>query len=212
MSENNISGYRWRDAELNSSHSYLLPALKAELANVRKDNFGVQTLFDLGCGNGSVANALNEEGWTVTGVDASDEGIQRANYQYPHLKLYKGSAYDDLVATYGQFPVVICLEVVEHLYAPRDCARNLFNLVESGGVLIMSTPYHGYLKNLALAITGRFDRHFTAMWDNGHIKFWSIRTLTDLLFEAGFREIRFVRVGRLPQLAKSMIAIAKKPS
>lgn len=211
MSGNSISGYRWQDAELNFSHAYLLPALKSELANIRKGNSSVQTLFDLGCGNGSVANALNEEGWAVTGVDSSDEGIERANSQYQHLKLYKGSAYDDLVAAYGQFPVVISLEVVEHLYSPRECARNLFNLVESGGVLIISTPYHGYLKNLALAITGRFDRHFTAMWDHGHIKFWSIRTLTDLLSEAGFREIRFERVGRLPQLAKSMIAIAKKP-
>ena len=55
------------------------------------------------------------------------------------------------------------------------------------------------------------DAHFTALWDYGHIKFWSIATLTRLLAEAGFVDIRFQRVGRIPALAKSMIAIARRP-
>jgi 2-polyprenyl-6-hydroxyphenyl methylase/3-demethylubiquinone-9 3-methyltransferase len=54
------------------------------------------------------------------------------------------------------------------------------------------------------------DMHFTALWEDGHIKFWSIETLSTLLREAGFRDIRFLRVGRIPPLAKSMIAIARK--
>ena len=71
-------------------------------------------------------------------------------------------------------------------------------------------PYHGYWKNLALALTGRMDAHFTAMWDHGHIKFWSIATLGELLREAGFADLRFERVGRIPALAKSMIAVARR--
>lgn len=122
-----------------------------------------------------------------------------------------GSAYDDLAEQYGQFPVVLSLEVVEHVYAPRDYARTVFSLLRPGGVAIISTPYHGYWKNLALAMTGRLDAHFTALWDQGHIKFWSIRTLGDLLREAGFVDIRFERVGRVPALAKAMIAMAWKP-
>jgi len=81
-----------------------------------------------------------------------------------------------------------------------------------GGTAIVSTPYHGYWKNLALAVTGRMDAHFTALWDHGHIKFWSIATLGELLREAGFVDIRFERLGRVPALAKSMIAVAKRPA
>ena len=77
---------------------------------------------------------------------------------------------------------------------------------------IISTPYHGYWKNLALAITGKMDAHFTALWDHGHIKFWSMKTLSELLYEAGFVNIRFERVGRIPPLAKSMIAVAYRPN
>lgn len=76
-----------------------------------------------------------------------------------------------------------------------------FSLLEPGGTAIVTTPYQGYVKNLATTIPGKLDTHFT---DHGHIKFWSMRTLT------GFQSISFERVGRIPSLAKSMIAIARK--
>ena len=59
-------------------------------------------------------------------------------------------------------------------------------------------PYHGYLKNFALAVTGKMDSHFTALWLGGHIKFFSIQTLGQLLKDAGAKKIQFLRVGRVP--------------
>jgi 2-polyprenyl-6-hydroxyphenyl methylase/3-demethylubiquinone-9 3-methyltransferase len=207
--KDNIPGYRYDDSKLNASHDYLLPTVKAILTN----HFpSCQRIFELGCGNGSVANALSTIGFEVTGVDASEEGIAQAHQSYPDLNLRLGSAYDDLRTQYGQFPVVISLEVVEHLYFPRKFAKTIYDLLEVGGTAIISTPYHGYWKNLAMALTGTMDAHFTALWEHGHIKFWSLRTLTALLREAGFVNIEFSRVGRTPILAKSMIAIARKPS
>ncbi len=209
-----ISGYRYDDPEQNCSHGYILPAVTAELDRLKGASSGNDQpprVFDLGCGNGSVAKVMNDRGWDVTGVDPSVEGIAEARESYPDLKLASGSAYDDLAAEYGRFPVVISLEVVEHVYAPRDYASTMFDLLEPGGTAIVSTPYHGYLKNLALALSGSMDKHFTALWDHGHIKFWSVRTLTELLNEVGFVDVRFLRVGRIPPLAKSMIAIARKP-
>jgi len=52
------------------------------------------------------------------------------------------------------------------------------------------------------------DAHFTALWDCGHIKFWSASTLSTLLLEAGFKRVRIHRIGRIPPLARSMIAVA----
>lgn len=209
-----IDGYQYEDSDTNDSHSYLLPAVRSELAKVfskLKPDALQPRLFDLGCGNGCIAAKLSEDGWQVSGVDPSLEGIAQAKASYPHLKLEHGSAYDDLSRKWGTFPVIVSLEVVEHVYAPRDYAKTLFELCEPGGTVIVSTPYHGYLKNLALALSGKMDRHFTALWDHGHIKFWSCSTLSTLLEEAGFETPRYLRVGRIPPLAKSMIAIARKP-
>lgn len=205
-----ISGYRYADGGHSYSHGYLLPTV-LRMLNECGVQEGEKRLFELGLNNGSVANVLSQHGWDVTGVDPSAEGIAQANTRFPHLKLYAGSAYDDLSASYGRFPVVTSLEVVEHVYFPRKYAATLYDLLEPGGTAIISTPYHGYWKNLALALTGRMDAHFTALWDHGHIKFWSERTLGLLLEEAGFRDIAFKRVGRVPPLAKSMTAIARKP-
>lgn len=209
MAASDISGYHNGSAELGHAHDYLLPTVFCVLSGL--EVAGEQRLFELGCGNGSVAQVLSARGWDVTGVDPSLKGIAQAQAAYPALKLATGSAYDDLAACYGQFPVVLSLEVIEHVYAPRHYARTVYDLLQAGGTAIISTPYHGYWKNLALALSGRLDAHFTALWDHGHIKFWSMRTLGELLREAGFVDIRFERVGRVPALAKAMIAVAKKP-
>lgn len=192
------------------SHEYLLPTVLRVLDGVSLHD-GEKRLFELGCGNGSVARVLTQRGWNVTGVDPSADGIAQARHGHPNLNLHAGSAYDDLAGQYGQFPVVLSLEVVEHVYAPRHYARTLFELTAGGGTAVVSTPYHGYWKNLAMALSGRMDAHFTALWDHGHIKFWSMRTLGELLREAGFVDVRFDRVGRVPVLAKSMIAVARRP-
>jgi 2-polyprenyl-6-hydroxyphenyl methylase/3-demethylubiquinone-9 3-methyltransferase len=202
------SQYPYEDGGLNQSHEYLLPEVVRLIGEIR---LASKRIFDLGCGNGSVAAALARHGFEVTGVDPSEEGIAQANRHHPGLRFTLGSAYDDLAGRYGRFPIVLSLEVVEHVYFQRRYARTLLNLLEPGGVAIVSTPYHGYWKNVALAVSGKMDVHFTALWDHGHIKFWSTKTLTTLLEEAGFIDVRFSRVGRVPLLAKSMVATARKP-
>jgi 2-polyprenyl-6-hydroxyphenyl methylase/3-demethylubiquinone-9 3-methyltransferase len=204
-----IAGYHYFDSGFNCSHKYLVPATWKILSALNLPP-PRQRLFDLGCGNGSVAAFLAERGWDVTGVDPSEEGVAQARKAHPGLHLGQGSAYDDLAAQYGRFPVVLSLEVVEHVYYPRKFAATVYSLLEEGGTAILSTPYHGYWKNLALALSGKMDSHWGSLTDHGHIKFWSRRTLGILLSEAGFKDVHFLRVGRIPILAKSMIAVASK--
>lgn len=205
-----VPDYEYSDPHTNESHGYLLPEVLRALARVGWSS-GQRRVFEIGCGNGSVAHALSREGYEVVGVDASTSGIAEAKRAFPELSLFVGSAYDPLATRYGRFGAVLSLEVIEHLYAPREFVRCAFDLLAPGGTLILSTPYHGYLKNLALAVCGAMDRHFTALWDGGHIKFFSMRTLSSLLSEAGFINVQYARVGRIPPLAKSMVATAQKP-
>src|SRR5215216_4225112 len=107
--------FHYESSEGCCTNDYLLPTVRRVLASL--DWRGApKAIFDLGCGNGAAANELSKLGYTVTGVDPSEDGIRLASTAYPHLKLEIGSAYDDLAAEYGQFPVVISLEVVEHVY------------------------------------------------------------------------------------------------
>lgn len=201
-----VAEYHYGNAELGWAHNYLLPTIGKIIASLKPGR-----VFELGCGNGSVANWLNNKGHEVVGIDYSAEGIAHAKKAFPNIRLEVGSAYDDLLAKYGKFPMVISLEVVEHLYSPRIFAKNVYEMLEPEGSVVISTPYHGYWENLALALTGKLDQHFTALWDGGHIKFWSGKTISELLNEAGFVDIKIYKAGRIPALAKSMVVVARKP-
>ena len=203
--------YRYCDGAPTWANAYLWPVIAEEALAAKRARPGKsERAFDLGCGNGATAGMLSDLGFDVTGVDLSESGIAHAKASYPRCHFEVASVYEDLPARYGTFTLVVSFEVVEHLYAPRKLARVLHDLLEPGGTAIVSTPYHGYLKNLALALAGKLDAHFGSLWDGGHIKFFSVATLRQLLSEAGFQDIHFIRVGRIPPLAKSMVAIARK--
>ncbi len=76
--------------------------------------------------------------------------------------------------------------------------------------MVLSTPYHGYLKNLAISLIGGWDRHFTVHWEGGHIKFFSKRTLVRMAAAVGFRNIEFYGAGRLSGLWKSVVMTGRK--
>ncbi len=186
--------------------TYLMPAVKTALRDIPPP----ANIFELGCGNGTMAAALNKLGYEVTAVDPSSSGISHARKQFPSCRFEEGSAYDDLVGIYGKFDVVVSLEVIEHVFYPRKYAATVANLLVDNGIAIISTPYHGYLKNLAVALTNKWDQHHDPLWDFGHIKFWSRETLRKLFSEVELELVDFYRVGRIPPLAKSMIAVFKK--
>jgi 2-polyprenyl-3-methyl-5-hydroxy-6-metoxy-1,4-benzoquinol methylase len=169
-------------------------------------------ILDLGCGNGFVAGHLANLGHHVVGVDASGDGIEIARAKYLNAKFHVASLYDDaLKAAVGyEYQVVISSEVIEHLYWPKVLLRRAHDALAVGGRLIVTTPYHGYLKNLALSLVGGWDKHFDVAWDGGHIKFFSNATLSSLMAEAGFVRLGFRGAGRFPGLWKSMIMQGEK--
>ena len=206
--ETTAADYHYSDPGLGYAHAYLLPELRHLMTRLADP---ADPVFEIGTGNGAVANEMFGMGYAVTGIETSTNGVAVAAASYPDVRIEQGSGYDDLAAKYGTFATVYSLEVIEHVYAPRLFLKRCFDLLRPGGWLILSTPYHGYLKNLVLALTGKMDDHFNVLTDNGHIKFWSPKTLGAVLAETGFTNIEFSRVGRLPPVASSMFAVAQRP-
>jgi 2-polyprenyl-3-methyl-5-hydroxy-6-metoxy-1,4-benzoquinol methylase len=197
--------YGYQSAAQGWSHGYLFPQLQAMLGEPRG------AILDLGCGNAAMARALISIGYDVYGVDASESGIAIANVEAPGkffvLDISSGELPVELSTK--KFEIVISTEVIEHLYDPRSFIKFSKKILKPGGELIVSTPYHGYVKNLALALTGKLDRHFTVLWDGGHIKFFSRATLEQMMREQGFKVTGFAGAGRWPLLWKSMLVKAQ---
>lgn len=170
-------------------------------------------VLDVGCGNGYWAGQFQRRGCTVVGIDPSPTGIQIARATYPAVRFEQVGIASNTLPALGEdpFDLVVSTEVVEHLYDPPAFAAACFAALRPGGRIVVSTPFHGRLKDVVLAVTGKFDVHHDVLRVGGHIKFFSRVTLERLLLEAGFCDPRFVGAGRVPQLWKSMVVVAERP-
>ena len=174
----------------------------------------VKTLCDLGCGNGFMAGRLAQLGYDVTGVDASESGIALARSTYPQANFVCATVNSDLrdESLPESFDLVLSSDVIEHMYRPADLIEAAVSLVKPNGYVLIGTPYHGYMKNLALALSGKLDTHFCVHDVGGHIKFFSVKTLSELLHRHGLCDLKFTYYGRAPWLWMNMICLARKPA
>jgi 2-polyprenyl-6-hydroxyphenyl methylase/3-demethylubiquinone-9 3-methyltransferase len=200
------NAYGWIDTAPPCSCAYLIEPV----VRLCRD-YSMRRILDIGCGNGSLAADLTAAGFDVTGCDDDLGGIEIARRSVPAARFEAVGVYDDPAALgAADFDAVVSTEVIEHLFRPAALPKFAAAVLKPGGHLILTTPYHGYLKNLALSLANGWDRHFSALWDGGHIKFWSPATITQLLVRERFDVVRIGGAGRIPWFWKSMIVVARK--
>lgn len=198
--------YGYTNNEPDHTFFYLQPALSSMLdKNINR------WILDVGCGNGYLVSHLVKQGFNAYGTDASQKGIAIAKREYPDRffvhDISNGSLPTELELL--KFDTIISTEVIEHLYDPEGFVDFCKSVIKKNGELIISTPYHGYLKNLVLSVFNKWDTHLGPAWHGGHIKFWSRKTLSQLLTDKGFTIITFKGCGRFPYFWKSMVIKSK---
>ncbi len=209
MSNREVPSFGWVAQQVSYSASYIDAPILASLPTKAGSR-----VLDAGCGNGHLTVKIATQGRRVIGIDADADGIAIAKADHPTLDFRQFFFSDDPRSLFfdGEpFDAVVSTEVVEHLYAPHELAKFALTALRPGGIFVISTPYHGYAKNMALSLANGWDRHHHPGKHGGHIKFFSKSTLTTLLEDAGFRVERFIGAGRLPYLWKSMILVGRRP-
>jgi 2-polyprenyl-3-methyl-5-hydroxy-6-metoxy-1,4-benzoquinol methylase len=146
-------------------------------------------ILDLGCGNGYLVNYLIQLGYNAYGTDASEKGIAIAKQENADRFFVQDLSTGKLPEPLQQinFDTIISTEVIEHLYDPEAFIIFCKQVLGNKGEIILSTPYHGYIKNLVLSIFNKWDSHLNPVWLGGHIKMWSKKTLGGLLQNNGNR-------------------------
>jgi len=188
-------------------HDYTLPAMLSFLPSTPC------TMLDAGCGDGYLAGQFSKLGHAVTAIDISHEGVALGRAAFPNVTFRVASVTDDLhdLSPPSGFDVIVSCEVIEHLYSPNKFLQRAYDLLRPGGLIIITTPYHGYWKNLAISLKGRWDFHWESAVEGAHIKFFSKPTLFGILHESQFVDLQFRGTGRLPYLWKGMVVAARKP-
>ncbi|MGB5740659.1 MAG: bifunctional 2-polyprenyl-6-hydroxyphenol methylase/3-demethylubiquinol 3-O-methyltransferase UbiG [Woeseia sp.] len=100
-------------------------------------------VLDIGCGGGILAESMAQKGARVTGIDMADGPLAVARLHLVESGLdvdYQQSTAEDFAAQHrGQFDVVTCLEMLEHVPAPENVVQACCDLVKPGGDVFFST-------------------------------------------------------------------------
>lgn len=200
--------YQWQNVAPPHSHSYVRPEIE-RILSTRTWPPGARVL-DFGCGNGSFAHWLSTMGFAVTGVDLSSAGIAVAKNAFPEMTFSNDLSAEN-IERLGPFDLASCIEVIAHCFDPEAEIKKIFDNLKPGGTFVLVTPYYGYLKILALALTDRLKKHQSVASSAAYVNLFTPYSIADLLERSGFRDIGITRVGRISPLAKAMIVVAQKP-
>ncbi len=136
---------------------------------------------DIGCGAGHMLHALTrrlgpEYETELFGLDFATAAIAKAHTLLPTATLVVGDIYSNILPS-DFFDLVLSIEVLEHLRWPEDAIQQLFRVCKPGGNIIITVP------NAA-----------TDNWD-GHVNFWSVEELGDLLRSHGLVDMKLIQGG-----------------
>ena len=100
-------------------------------------------VLDVGCGGGILTEALAQSGAEVTGIDMAPKPLQVAKLHRFESELeieYLQSTVEDYADQHpGEFDVVTCLEMLEHVPSPDSVIEACKRLLKPGGQLFLST-------------------------------------------------------------------------
>jgi 2-polyprenyl-3-methyl-5-hydroxy-6-metoxy-1,4-benzoquinol methylase len=165
-----------------SSHSAILEWMERPPGRV----------LDLGCSSGLLAAHLRRAGHYVVGVDvvAHPEARQATD------ELFEADLDDGLPDSLpGEFDVVICADVLEHVRRPATLMEKLSSVLSPRGRMIASIPNFGHWYPRTRTALGRFDYDQRGILDADHVRFFTRRSFLRLSQDAGWRIVRHRTTG-----------------
>jgi 2-polyprenyl-6-hydroxyphenyl methylase / 3-demethylubiquinone-9 3-methyltransferase len=134
--------HRWWDPTSEFRPLHEINPLRLEWINARVPLAG-KKVIDIGCGGGILAESMARKGATVTGIDLSEKALKVADLHSlesgvaVRYQLIAAEAMAELEA--GQYDVVTCMEMLEHVPDPAAIVKAAATLVKPGGKVFFST-------------------------------------------------------------------------
>ncbi len=134
--------HRWWDPTSEFRPLHEINPLRLEWINARVPLAGKQ-VCDVGCGGGILAESIAKKGATVTGIDLSEKALKVADLHSLESGIkvrYELISAEELAAREaGQYDVVTCMEMLEHVPDPAAIVQACAKLVKPGGHIFFST-------------------------------------------------------------------------
>ncbi|MBW2971359.1 class I SAM-dependent methyltransferase [Candidatus Woesearchaeota archaeon] len=145
-------------------------------------------VLDIGCADGSFALHLQEMGFNVFGIDISSEAIRKAKQKGVDAMVHDVSERFPFKS--DSFDIVVCMEVIEHIYDTDFLINELNRIMKQRGLLILTTPNLASLSNRIRLLFGKhphLSEYRLGNENSGHIRNYTKRALVMQLKEYGFK-------------------------
>ena len=164
-------------------------------------------VLDVGCGDGTFAARVAELGGQVTGLDFAPTALKLARAAHPELEFVAPADDGGLPFPDTSFEVVTCVNVLQHVADTQSMLSEIRRVLVPGGLLAIAVPFHGRLRNVLTAL-GSFECHHDPI--GLELRFFTARSLRDVLREFGFDRVDVAARGGLPVLRETLIAVARR--
>jgi len=167
-------------------------------------------IVDFGCGAGQLILKLKKinPGSHYIGLDVSQEVIKRNRKKFADHKFYLIKDGGKLPFRNNSIDYIISADSIEHVYNTEFTFREFARVLKPGGKGIITTPYHGFFKNLAIILTNNFDLSFDPIAP--HIRFFTKSSISKCLNKVGLKPIKYDYFGRFYPLSRGMLIIGEK--
>lgn len=135
--------HRWWDPESEFRPLHQINPLRLEWID-RLAGLAGKRVIDIGCGGGILSDSMARKGALVTGIDLSAKALRVAQLHALEAGTTNVS-YEEISAEAmaqkhpGEFDVVTCMEMLEHVPDPGSVVRACSALVKPGGWVFLST-------------------------------------------------------------------------
>ena len=180
--------HRWWDPTSEFRPLHEINPLRLEWINARAPLRG-KKVIDIGCGGGILAESMARKGADVTGIDLSEKALKVADLHSLESEVsvrYKHIAAEEMAAQEpGQYDVVTCMEMLEHVPDPSSIVRAAATLVKPGGLVFFSTLNRNPKAYLFAVIGAEYLLRMLPKGTHDYAKFITPAELSQFVREAG---------------------------
>jgi len=156
---------------------------------------GKNIFVDLGCGSGEILDALVERYKYLFGLDAFLTRLKKRELKPQKWNFVQTDLNEKFPLKSNWADTVLANQVIEHMLDPQLFVKEIYRILRSGGVSIITTPNIRYIKNLwRISVQGIGPRTaggntIDGSWDDGHLHYFTHKDLIRLYRKVGFSRV-----------------------
>ncbi|MDR4499747.1 MAG: class I SAM-dependent methyltransferase [Candidatus Scalindua sp.] len=153
-----------------------------------------QRVFEIGCGSGATGYALKQkfQGLEFTGLEPDEKAARIAENRLD--KIIVSDIEKVHLEAYGikkeYFDLIICADVLEHLYDPWKTLFILRDYLKPHGKILASIPNTQYINLIINLLNGHWTYEKHGLLDATHLRFFTLNEIKKMFTGSGYKIVR----------------------